>query len=60
MPLVQYKQKTGVLHIGGGRYFYANEPRKVTANERDELLSAYSDLEEVKESKTSSKSQESE
>lgn len=60
MPLVQYKQKTGVLHIGGGRFFYANEPHKVTAKERDELLGAYSDLEEVKESKTASKSQESE
>ncbi|WP_144616298.1 hypothetical protein [Bacillus cereus] len=60
MPLVQYTQNTGVLHIGGARYFYANEPHKVTAKERDELLSSYSDLEEVKESKTSSKSQESE
>ncbi|MDA1747727.1 hypothetical protein OWP16_01560 [Bacillus paranthracis] len=60
MPLVQYKQKSGVLHIGGGRFFYANEPLKVTAKERDELLVAYSDLEEVKENKTSSKSQESE
>lgn len=60
MPLVQYKKKTGVLHIGGGRFFYANEPQKVTAKERDELLGAHYDLEEVKESKTSSKSQESE
>ncbi|OJE32997.1 hypothetical protein BAQ47_25570 [Bacillus tropicus] len=60
MPLVQYKQKSGVLHIGGGRFFYANEPHKVTAKERDELLVVYSDLEEVKESKTLSKSQESE
>ncbi|HFJ9331873.1 TPA: hypothetical protein ACGW5B_005334 [Bacillus paranthracis] len=60
MPLVQYKQKTGVLHIGGGRFFYANDPHKVTAKERDGLLGAYSDLEEVKESKTASKSQESE
>lgn len=60
MPLIQYKQKTGALHIGGGRFFYANEPHKVTAKERDELLNTYPDLEEVKESKVSSKSQESE
>lgn len=50
MPLVQYKQKTGVLHIGEGRFFHAGEPQKVTAKERDELLEVYEDLEEVKES----------
>lgn len=51
MPKVQYKHKIGALHIGGGRFFYANEPVEVTAKERDELLQRYSDLEEVKESK---------
>ncbi|PID03607.1 hypothetical protein CSV67_02905 [Sporosarcina sp. P2] len=51
MAKVQYKQKTGVLHIGGGRFFYAQEPVEVTAKERDDLLELYSDLEEVKDSK---------
>lgn len=51
MAKVQYKQKTGVLHIGGGRFFYAQEPVEVTAKERDDLLEMYSDLEEVKDSK---------
>ncbi|PIC72526.1 hypothetical protein [Sporosarcina sp. P17b] len=51
MAKVQYKQKTGVLHIGGGRFFYAQELVEVTAKERDSLLELYSDLEEVKDSK---------
>lgn len=47
MPKVQYKEKTGVLHIGGGRFFHANEPVEVTAEEKEELLKSFSDLEEV-------------
>ncbi|MEX3422056.1 hypothetical protein H0911_24560 [Bacillus sp. HSTU-bmb18] len=58
MALIQYKNPTGVLHIGEGRFFYAGEPQKVTAKERDELLKAYEDLEEVKEDKQTSKSKE--
>ncbi|MEK4503919.1 hypothetical protein [Bacillus sp. FSL R12-0069] len=58
MALIQYKNPTGVLHIGEGRFFYAGEPQKVTAKERDELLKNYEDLEEVKEEKQSSKTKE--
>ncbi|MFJ6034308.1 hypothetical protein CN544_28620 [Bacillus toyonensis] len=53
MPYVQYKNERGVLHIGEGRFFHAGEPQKVTAKERDELLDAYKDLEEVKEASKS-------
>ena len=53
MPYVQYKKERGVLHIGEGRFFHAGEPQKVTAKERDELLDAYKDLEEVKEASKS-------
>ncbi|PEM58607.1 hypothetical protein [Bacillus toyonensis] len=53
MPYVQYKNERGVLHIGEGRFFHAGEPQKVTAKERDELLSSYKDLEEVKEASKS-------
>lgn len=56
MAFVQLKHENGVLHIGGGRFFYAGEPQKVSAKERDELLGTYEDLEEVKEEKQSSKS----
>jgi hypothetical protein len=49
MAKVQYKHKEGALHIGGGRFFYANEPVEVTDKERAELLENYSDLEEVVE-----------
>ena len=55
MPKIQYKHKTGALHIGGGRFFYANEPVEISAKERDELLEKYSDLEEVKATKTQDK-----
>lgn len=58
MPYVQYKNESGVLHIGEGRFFYAGEPQKVTAKERDELLKNYEDLEEVKEEKQPSKTKE--
>lgn len=51
MAQVQYKNKKGVLHIGGGRFFYANEPVEVTEKEKNELLKTYEDLEEVKEAK---------
>ncbi|EJV42166.1 hypothetical protein IEK_05832 [Bacillus toyonensis] len=51
MAFVQFKHESGVLHIGGGRFFYAGEPQEVTAKERDELLGAYEDLEEFKQSK---------
>jgi hypothetical protein len=56
MPKIQYKHKKGALHIGGGRFFYANEPVEVSAKERDELLSRYEDLEEVKPQKESNSS----
>lgn len=52
MAFVQFKHESRVLHIGGGRFFYAGEPQEVTAKERDELLSNYDDLEEYKQSKT--------
>lgn len=58
MPKIQYKHKKGALHIGGGRFFYANEPVEVSAKERDDLLSKYEDLEEVKPQKESSSSKE--
>jgi len=58
MPKIQYKHKKGALHIGGGRFFYANEPIEVSAKERDELLSKYEDLEEVKPQKESNSSKE--
>ncbi|EID42863.1 hypothetical protein [Parageobacillus thermoglucosidasius] len=58
MPKIQYKHKKGALHIGGGRFFYANEPVEVSAKERDELLSKYEDLEEVKPQKENSSSKE--
>jgi hypothetical protein len=49
---VQFKHKKGVLHIGGGRFFYPGEPVEVTAAERDQLLDTYpDDLVEVKVSK---------
>ncbi len=51
MPYIQLKHETGALHIGGGRFFYAGEPQKVNAKERDTLLEAYEDLEEVAEPK---------
>lgn len=51
MAFVQFKHENGVLHIGGGRFFYAGEPQEVTAKERDELLEAYEDLEEFKQPK---------
>lgn len=50
MPKLQYKSKTGALHIGGGRFFYAGEPVEVSAKEKDELLNNHEDLEEVKAS----------
>ncbi|BDG48781.1 hypothetical protein [Parageobacillus sp. KH3-4] len=58
MPKIQYKRKKGALHIGGGRFFYANEPVEVSAKERDKLLSKYEDLEEVKPQKENSSSKE--
>lgn len=47
MPKVQYKQRKGALHIGGGRFFYAAEPVEVSEEEIDQLLETYEDLEEV-------------
>jgi hypothetical protein len=49
MAKIQLKHKEGALHIGGGRFFYANEPVEVTEAEKDKLLLAYEDLEEVVE-----------
>jgi hypothetical protein len=49
MPQIKLKGEKGVLHIGGGRFFYANQPVEVTAKEKGELLKAYpGHLEEVK------------
>lgn len=42
MGKVQYKADKGVLHIGGGRFFHANKPKKVT--DKAELLSKFVDL----------------
>lgn len=49
MAKVILKHKEGVLHIGGGRFFHANEPVEVTEAEKDTLLAAYEDLEEFVE-----------
>ncbi|MGJ9460113.1 hypothetical protein [Oceanobacillus sp. CF4.6] len=49
MPKIQYKEKEGVLHIGGGRFFYAQQPAEVDEKEITDLLNKYSDLEEVEE-----------
>ena len=49
MPKIQYKNEKGALHIGDGRFFYAQQSVEVTAKERDELLKTYPDLEETKE-----------
>lgn len=54
MAKVQYKSKKGVLHIGGGHFFYAQKPVKVADNEVDNLLATYSDLELVEEKKEES------
>ncbi|AUJ25184.1 hypothetical protein [Virgibacillus dokdonensis] len=43
MASVQYKAPWGVLHIGKGRFFYADEP--VEVDDSDELLSKFQDLE---------------
>ena len=51
MPKIKYKHETGALHIGGGRFFHANEEVEVTVKERDELIKVYPDLVEVKENK---------
>lgn len=51
MAKVKYKHEEGALHIGGGRFFYANEEVEVTEAEKDQLLEAYEDLEEVVEKK---------
>lgn len=56
MPYVQYKAESGALHIGGGRFFYAGKPEKVTVKEKDELVAAYTDLEEVADLKTKNES----
>lgn len=45
MAIVQYKAPWGVLHIGKGRFFYADEP--VEVDDSDELLSKFQDLELV-------------
>lgn len=47
MPKIQYKAKSGVLHIGGGRFFYAQEPVEVKEDDKTNLISTYKDLEEV-------------
>jgi hypothetical protein len=49
MPKVIYKNKEGALHIGGGRFFFANESVEVTEEEKEKLLETYEDLEEFVE-----------
>ncbi|MGG3801786.1 hypothetical protein [Metabacillus fastidiosus] len=50
MPKIQYKHVKGALHIGGGRFFHANEPVTVSAEEKEELLELYGDdLEEIED-----------
>ncbi len=51
MGKVIYKREEGILHIGGGRFFHANEPVEVTEEEKVELLEKYEDLEEFVEQK---------
>lgn len=47
MSKVVYEATYGVLHIGEGRFFYANEP--VEVDDLEELLSKYSYLKVVEE-----------
>lgn len=48
MPKVQYKSKEGALHIGGGHFFYPNDPVEVSVEEKEQLLADYGEyLEEV-------------
>ncbi|WP_404407724.1 hypothetical protein [Jeotgalibacillus malaysiensis] len=47
MPYIQYKEKTGVLHVGKGRFFYAGIPVEVTVDEEKELLKKHSALEKT-------------
>ncbi|NUU74018.1 hypothetical protein [Paenibacillus xylanilyticus] len=54
MPKVQYKNKTGALHVGGGRFFYANKPVDVTDKEWA-LLEDREDLELVTTDKAKGK-----
>ena len=54
MAKVQYKSKEGVLHIGGGRFFYGQKPVQVSEEEKGELLKLYKDLEEVEEKESQS------
>ncbi|MGF6357097.1 hypothetical protein ABIE27_005036 [Paenibacillus sp. 4624] len=49
MPYLQYKKQKGALHVGGGRFFYPNEPIEVNEDEAVSLLDRHADLEEVKE-----------
>jgi hypothetical protein len=44
LPKIQYKAKSGVLHIGGGRFFYTQEPVEVSEHEKGKLLETYPDL----------------
>ncbi|MDQ0658764.1 hypothetical protein [Paenibacillus sp. W2I17] len=48
MPYLKYNKQKGALHIGGGRFFYPNEPIEVSEDEAEALLKRHSDLEEVK------------
>lgn len=49
MAKVILKHEEGVLHVGGGRFFYAGEPVEVSEEEKEQLLEAYEDLEEFVE-----------
>lgn len=55
MAKVQYKSDEGILHIGGGRFFYAKDPVEVPEKEKAELLKNHKDLEEVEEKKQDAK-----
>lgn len=49
MAKVRYKKENGILHIGGGRFFYGRNPVTVSDDEVDSLLASYEDLELVQE-----------
>lgn len=51
MPKIKYKQASGALHIGGGRFFHAGETYEVTDEEAKRLTETYGDLEITEDKK---------
>jgi hypothetical protein len=52
MLKIQYKEKTGALHIGGGLIFRANEPVELADKEANKLVKNFpKDLELVEDKK---------